>query len=300
MKKDKLFGKKVMPLHLMMLVPVVLLVIFAYVPMAGVVMAFQDYQPGLGFFGSPWVGLKHFQYLFSLPNFGQVIWNTVYIAFMKIVANIVVPVVFALLLNEVRTRWFKRTVQTITYLPYFLSWVIFAGIIADFLAMDGPVNNIITGLGGQSVYFLGNAQTFPYVLVVTDVWKNFGFNTIIYLAALTGIDPNLYEAASVDGAGRLRQTWHITMPGLVPMVALMSILSIGSILSAGFDQVFNLYSPMVYSTGDILDTFIYRVGLDNAQYAVSTAVGLFKSVVSMVLILTSHKLAEKFAGYRVF
>lgn len=292
--------KKTLPLHLMMLAPVALLVIFAYVPMFGVVMAFQNYQPGTGFLGSKWEGLNNFRYVFSLPGFSHVIWNTVYIASMKIIGNIIVPVTFALMLNELRGKWFKRTVQTITYLPYFLSWVIFAGILSSFLAIQGPINNTIVAMGGQSVYFLGDPKSFPYVMVVTDVWKNFGFNTIIYLAALTSIDPNLYEAAQADGANRWQQTWHVTLPGMVPIITLMSILSIGSILSAGFDQIFNLYSPMVYSTGDILDTFIYRVGLQSGQYAVSTAVGLLKSIVATVLILVSHKLADRYAGYRVF
>lgn len=298
-RKAKIQTKN-MPLHIMLIPPVVLLFIFSYLPMYGIVMAFQDYQPGLGVLGSEWVGLKHFRYLFSLPSFRNVIWNTVYIAGMKIVGNIIVPVVFALLLNELRLRWFKRTVQTITYLPYFLSWVIFAGILKDFLAIGGPVNNMLTSFGCDDIYFLGDPDTFPYVMVLTDIWKNFGFNTIVYLAALTGIDPNLYEAASVDGANRLQQTWHVTLPGMVPIITLMSILSIGSILSAGFDQIFNLYSPMVYKTGDVLDTFIYRVGLQQSQFSVSTAVGLLKSVVSTVLILVSHKLAARFAGYRVF
>lgn len=292
--------KKSLALHTMLIGPVILIFVFCYTPMFGVIMAFQNYQPGSGFFGSEWVGLEHFRYLFSLPSFRNVIWNTVYIAGMKIIGNIVVPVLFALLLNELRVKWFKRTVQTITYLPYFLSWVIFAGILSDFLAVDGPINNMIMSLGGKSIYFLGNPDTFPYVMAITDIWKNFGFNTIVYLAALTGIDPNLYEAASVDGATRLQQTWHVTLPGMVPIITLMSILSIGSILSAGFDQIFNLYSPMVYSTGDVLDTFIYRIGMQQSQFSVSTAVGLLKSIVSTVLILISHKLAERFAGYRVF
>ena len=299
-KKKRGISKSTLPFHLMLIPPLILMLIFSYIPMAGIVMAFQNYQPGMGFFKSPWVGLDNFRHIFGLSNFGQVIWNTLYIALLKIVGNIVVPITFALLLNEVQCKWFKKAVQTITYLPYFLSWVIFAGVLRDFLAPSGALNSIITGLGGNSIYFLGNPKTFPMTMAVTDIWKNFGFNTIVYLAALTGLDPNLYEAAAVDGASRWKQTLNITLPGIAPIVALMTILAIGNILNAGFDQIFNLYSPMVYTTGDILDTFVYRLGIVDAQYSVSTAVGLFKSVISLILISSSHKIAEKYAGYQVF
>ncbi|MDR2103593.1 MAG: ABC transporter permease subunit [Treponema sp.] len=300
MQRQRRILYKTLPFHLMLAVPVLFLLIFAYVPMGGIIIAFQNYHPGLGFLRSRWVGLGNFEYIFKLPNFLPVLRNTMYIAFLKIVLNIVIPVGFALLLNEVQSRWFKKAVQTITYLPYFLSWVIFGGILRDFLAPGGPVNNAITSLGGASVYFLGNVQIFPLTMAVTDTWKNFGFNTIVYLAALTGIDPNLYEAAAVDGANRLKQTLHITMPGILPIVSLMTILSIGNILNAGFDQIFNLYSPIVYSTGDIIDTLVYRIGIIDARYSISTAIGLFKSVVSLILITGSYKLADKYAGYRVF
>lgn len=300
MKTKSGVRKNTLPFHLMLILPVVMLIVFSYIPMGGIIMAFQKYQPGLGFFRSEWVGFDNFRYIFSLSNFRQVIWNTLYIAILKIGGNIIVPITFALLLNEVRSKRFKKSVQTITYLPYFLSWVVFSGVLRDFLAPSGPLNQIITSLGGKSVYFLGNPKTFPVTMAVTDIWKNFGFNTIVYLAALTGIDPNLYEAASVDGANRWRQTIHITMPGIAPIVALMTILSIGNILNAGFDQIFNLYSPMVYTTGDILDTFVYRLGIVDAQFSISTAVGLFKSGISLILISTSYKLADKYAGYRVF
>jgi putative aldouronate transport system permease protein len=292
--------RKTLPFHLMIMAPLAFLIVFSYLPMGGIIMAFQNYFPGLGFLRSKWVGFGNFKYIFSLPNFVQIIWNTLFIALLKIILGIFVPVGFALLLNEVRTKWFKKAIQTITYLPYFLSWVVFGGILRDFLAPDGPLNQLLQVIGIQSVYFLGDAKTFPYTMAVTDIWKNFGFSTIVYLAALTGIDPNLYEAAAVDGANRWKQTLHITLPGIVPIVSLMTVLSIGNILSAGFDQIFNLYSPIVYTTGDILDTFVYRIGMVNAQYSIATAVGLFKSVVSFVLIAGSYKLADKYLGYRVF
>ena len=299
MKKIKI-NYQTLPFHLMLIPPIALLLVFCYLPMAGIIMAFQNFQPGLGFFKSAWVGLDNFRTIMNMESFGQVLWNTLYIAFLKIIGNLIIPITFALMLNELRQKWFKKSVQTLTYLPYFLSWVVFAGVLTDFLAPLGPMNYLIKSLGGQSIYFLGNETLFPYTLVITDIWKNFGFNTIIFLAALTGIDPTLYEAAEVDGAGRWRQTVHITLPGISMFIALMTILSIGNILNAGFDQVFNLYSPMVYKTGDIIDTLVYRLGIVNAQYSVSATVGLFKSFISMILIVISYKLADKYANYKVF
>ncbi len=268
--------------------------------MFGIAIAFMDYRPGLGFTRSPWVGLENFRRLFSTVGLGQILWNTVFMSTMKIVAHLVVPVLFALLLNEVRVRWYKRLVQTLTYLPYFLSWVILGGIILEFLSPDGLVNNLIKMLGGKAVFFLGNETVFPYTMVVTDLWKEFGFLTIIYLAALTAIDPTLYEAATVDGAGRLKQTWHITLPGITPIIILMSVLSIGSIFSAGFDQIFNLYNPLVTKTGEIIDTYVYKQGLVNMKYSFSTAVGLLKSVISTILLVSSYRLAARISDYRVF
>ena len=298
MKKRTLLNT--LPFHMMLLAPVVLVFIFHYIPMFGVVISFQDYKPGWGFLGSPWVGFENYKMLAMMPDTLKAVRNTVFIAFMKIIGNLVVPVAFALLLNEIRQKWFKKTAQTITYLPYFLSWVILAGIVTDFLSLNGFVNMIIKAFGGKSIFFLGNKQWFPYVMVITDVWKGFGFNTIVYLAALTGIDETLYEASSIDGAGRWKQTWHITLPGISQFVVLMTILSIGNILNAGFDQIFNLYNPMVYETGDIIDTLVYRMGIVNQSYSLSTAVGLFKSVISLILISTSHKMAGKYANYKVF
>lgn len=287
--------------HLMMLPAVIILIIFSYVPMVGVLMAFQDYNPVKGVFGSQWVGLDNFTKLFTYHDLGRVVYNTMFIASMKIVAGLIVPLIFALLLNEVRNKLFSRSIQTMVYLPYFLSWVVLAGIIIDMLSPSGgAVNEVIKSFGGKPLFFLGDAKLFPYIIVITDVWKGFGFGTIIYLAALTGIDPSLYEAAIVDGANRLQQTFHVTLPGMAPIIVLMMVLSIGGILDAGFDQVFNLYNPLVYSTGDIIDTMVYRMGLLDMNFSLSTAVGLMKSSVAMVLIVTSYKLADKYAGYRIF
>ncbi|NLK69055.1 MAG: sugar ABC transporter permease [Clostridiaceae bacterium] len=297
--KNKL--RRELPLHILIIPGVILVFIFHYIPMFGIMMAFQKFVPAKGFWNSDWVGLDNFRYIFNMPNIWNVMWNTVYIAVMKIAANLVVPIVFALLLNEVRKNSFKRTIQTIIYFPHFLSWVILGGVLIDVLSpTSGIINQFLGIFGIDPIYFLGNAKWFPYTLVITNTWKEFGYNTIVYLAALTAIDPTLYEAAVVDGAGRWKQTWHITLPGILPIVTLMTVLSLGNVLNAGFDQVFNLYSPSVYSTGDVIDTMVYRIGMVEAQFSVSAAIGLFKSVISFVLVVISNKLANKYAGYRVF
>lgn len=289
------------PLHLMLIPGLVAILIFSYIPMAGVVIAFQKFVPIKGVFGSDWVGLDHFRYMLKLPNFTQILWNTIFIASMKIVAGIIVPVTIALLLNEIRKEAYKRMIQTLIYLPYFLSWVILSGILIDILSPSrGIVNQLIMSLGFDSIFFLGSNDWFPFTLVISNEWKEFGFSTIVYLAALAGINPALYEAAVVDGASRWKQTLHISLPGMMPIIVLMATLSIGSIMNAGFEQVFNLYGPAVYESGDIIDTFVYRIGLEEAQYGLATAVGLLKSVVSLILISVSYFLAYRFANYRIF
>lgn len=289
------------PLHLMLLPGVILVFIFAYMPMFGVAMAFQNYNPGLGVLKSPWVGLENFTYVFNLPGFYDVLRNTIVIALLKIIGMIVVPVTFAILLNEVKSRVFKGSVQTMIYLPHFLSWVILAGILRDVLSpSEGIVNGILVELGIESIYFLADNFWFPIVLVLSEIWKEFGFSSIIYFAALTSLDPTLYEAAYIDGANRWKQTLHVTIPGIMPIIILMTVLSIGNVLNAGFEQIFNLYSPRVYESGDIIDTLVYRIGMIDAQYSVATAIGLFKSFVSLILLATGYKLADKLAGYKIF
>ena len=297
-KKKRL---KQMPFHLMILPGVVLIFLMNYVPMFGIIMAFQKFVPAKGILNSPFVGLDNFKYIFMLPDTMQVVFNTVFISFMKIVFGIVVPVTVALMLNELRHVGFKRGVQTIIYLPHFLSWVVLAGILIDILSPSSGIINLILGkLGIEPIFFLGEPKTFPYVLVVTDLWKEFGYGTIIYLAALTGVDPTLYEAAIVDGANRWKQTIHITLPSIMYIIILMTVLSLGNILNAGFDQVFNLYSPVVYKTGDIIDTMVYRLGIIDAQYSAATAAGLLKSIVAFVFITVSYRLAYKYGDYKIF
>ncbi len=294
--------RRELPLHLMLLPGLILIAVFSYTPMAGLVIAFQKFIPSKGMFGNQkWMGFDNFTYVFSLPGFNQAMKNTIVIAFWKIALGLIVPIVFALLLNEIHKTGFKRVVQTIVYLPYFLSWVVMGGIFLDMLSpSSGFINQIIVQLGGEKIFFLGDNRYFKSTLIVTDIWKNFGYGAIVYLAAILGIDTDLYEAAQIDGANRWRQAWHVTLPGMRMIIVLMMVLSLGNVLNAGFDQVFNLYSKAVYESGDILDTFVYRLGLIDAQYGPATAVGLFKSVISTMFISVSYYLAHKFADYRIF
>jgi putative aldouronate transport system permease protein len=286
--------------YLMILPGVVLLLAFTFVPLFYSVIAFQKFNPALGIQNSTWVGLDNFLFLFRIQDARTVFGNTLFIASMKIILLLVVAVVFALLLNEVRAMRVKRSIQTMVYLPHFLSWVILAGILRTILARDGLFNDFLGLMGVGPIYFLGRPDLFPWVIILSDVWKEFGFEAIIYLAALTAIDPTLYEVAELDGANRLQKMFHISIPGIAPTIILLACLSIGSVLNAGFDQIFNLYSPIVYTTGDIIDTYVYRVGLIQGQYSFGTAVGLFKTVISLILIGVSYAAASKYANYRIF
>ncbi|QKS59934.1 sugar ABC transporter permease [Paenibacillus barcinonensis] len=293
--------KRTLVLDLMLLPAVILTFIFAYIPMGGLVIAFQDYKPWLGFAKSSWIGLEHFEFLFSMPENVQVIWNTLIIAGMKLVGGLIAPLIFALLLNEVRKEKFKKSIQTFVYLPHFLSWVILGGILLDMLATKGMINQFLGAVFGlEPIFFLGEGTWFRIVVVVSDIWKEFGFGAIIFLASLAGINPSLYEAAEVDGANRWQQTWSITIPALIPIMIVVGTLSLGNILNGGFDQIFNLYNPLVYDKGDIIDTFVYRVGLIDGKFGFTAAVGLFKSVVGFVLIVIAYRAAYKFANYRIF
>jgi putative aldouronate transport system permease protein len=295
-----MYLKRAWPLYVMLVPALVALAVFNYGPMYGVVIAFQNYNPGLGFNHSPWVGLKNFNFLFHLPQFKLLIRNTLVIAVSKIVCLQVCAIVLALLLNEIRSFYFKRVINTILYLPYFLSWVVLGGILLDMMSANGLIGQALKQFDINSFIFLGNANVFPYTVVATHIWKEVGFAVIVYLATLTGIDPSLQEAAAVDGANRWQRIWNITLPSILPTVILIACLNLGSVLDAGFDQIINLYNPSVYATGDILDTYVYRAGLISAKYSLAGAVGLFKSTIGLFLILTSYWLANKFAGFRVF
>jgi putative aldouronate transport system permease protein len=296
--------KKDWMLYAMLVPALVMLILFHFYPMWGILIAFKDYKFAEGILGSPWIGWQNFQTFFASRNAGNIIRNTVLISMGKIVLGQVTAVVFALMLNEVRPRLFKRLTQTATTLPHFLSWVIIGGIMIQVLGTSGLVNKGLTALGLDAVRFLGRPSVFPWTLILSDVWKGFGFGAVIYLAALTGINPELFEAAAVDGAGRFQRIRYITLPSILPTIILMACLALGSILNAGFDQVLVLYNPSVMRTGDIIDTYVYRVGLIGEggmiNYGLASAVGLMKSVIGFFLIVLSYWLAGKFANYRIF
>ncbi len=299
-KRQRERWSRTWPLHVMLLPAAIVIFIFAYVPMSGLIMGFQDFKPYDGMFGSKYVGLKHFKFMFDYPDSKQVIWNTLIISGLKIVFGLLVPFVFAILLNEIRKLLFKRVVQTLVYLPHFISWVILGAILTDMLGSKGIVNQTMESLGLPSIFWLGDGDWFRFTVVVSDIWQNFGFNTIVFLAALAGVNPSLYEAAEVDGATRWKQTLHITVPAMIPIAVVVGTLSLGNILNGGFDQIFNLYNSLVYDKGDIIDTFVYRTAILNGQYSFGTAVGLFKSIIGLGMIVFSYRMAYKYAGYRIF
>lgn len=303
MKREKKTKKKrtgQLEYHLMMAPGMIFLIIFSFIPMFGIIMAFEDYVPAKGILGSEWVGLENFKYMLQIPDSMKILRNTVVIAVGKIILGTIVPIIFALLLNEIRLKWAKKSIQTIVYLPNFLSWAVLAAVFINVFDYHGPVNNFLQALGQDPVLFLGSNEWFRSIIVATDVWKGFGYGAIVYLAALTGIDPGLYEAASMDGANRFKKLLHVTLPGILPTIMLITALNLGNILNAGFDQIFALYNPIVYETGDVIDTYVYRVGLLGQQYSFATAIGLLKSVVSCILILSANQLSKKLANMRIF
>ena len=294
-------SKKTEMYYLIMMLPgFAFLLLFNYIPMFGIVIAFEKFIPAKGILRSPWIGLDNFKYILQMPEVWQIFCNTIVIACSKIILGIIIPVFYALLLNEVHAKWFKRTIQTIIYVPHFLSWVILATIIRQMFSLTGIVNQSLGVVFGQKVMFLADKDWFRLLIIFSDQWKEFGYGTIIYLAAITSISPMLYEAAIIDGATRFQRLRYITIPGISATIVLLSTLALGRILNAGFDQIFNLYTPLVYETSDIIDTYVYRIGMLSAQYGLSTAVGLLKSVISFVLIIASYKLADRFANYKIF
>jgi putative aldouronate transport system permease protein len=267
-------------------------IIFHYVPMYGLTLAFKDFALLKGIRNSPWAGFVHFHALFRSDYVWRVVKNTLVISISKLVFGFPAPIIFALLLNEVRNIHFKKTVQTVSYLPNFISWVVMAGIFFEIFSFRGPVNEILGFFGVKPILFFGNKDIFVPLLVVTEIIKGFGWGSIIYFAAISSINPELYESAVIDGANRFRQAVHITLPCLVPVITILLTLSVGGILSAGFDQIINMYNPMVMSVADILDTYIYRVGIREQSFSFTTAVGLLKSLVAVVLIVTSNLMAR--------
>lgn len=266
----------------------------------GILAAFQDFIPVKGWYGSDWVGFTNFKIFFRQPDSLRIIRNTLIMAIGKIVLTQCMAIIFALMINEVQNSKLKKVIQTVTYLPHFVSWVIFATILKSFIGTGGILEEALRNLTGTNLSILGTASTFPAIMILTEAFKEFGWSAIIYLSALTAIDMGLYEAAAIDGATRWKQTIHVTLPGIRHIIVLNAVLSLGGILNAGFDQIFNMYNSLVMSTGDILDTWVYRQGLVNFNYGVGTAVGLFKSVIALVLTVFAYWAADKFADYKIF
>ncbi len=269
------------------------LLVFRYLPMGGLVMAFQEFDIFEGFASSPWVGLQNFRNLFASSEFPNVFRNTLIISWLKILFFFPIPIVVALMLNEVGHAGFKRTVQTIIYLPHFLSWVIVAGLMFDLFANTGVVNQIITMFGGERLRFLMKPELFRSFVVGSAVWKEAGYSAIIFLAAIAAIDPTLYEAAVVDGAGRMKQMRYVTLPGILPMIVISLLLRVGTVMDANVEQIRALYNPTVYTTGDVIGTYIYRTGLSNMQYSFASAAGLFNSVISFTLVVIANAASRK-------
>ena len=288
--------RKYWPLMVMMLPAILFFIVFCYQPMYGALLAFKDCKISEGILGSEWVGLEHFQRLFSSSTFWNVMRNTLCISALKLVFGFFPPIIFALLLKEVKFPWLRRVTQTCSYLPYFISWIIMAGILKEILSQNGVLNQIVGLFGGESQIWLSQPQYFWTILVVSEVWKSFGWNSIIYFSALSGIDEQLYEAASLDGATRLQKALRITLPLLIPVITINLILSMANILNAGFDQIFNLQNDSVSSVANIIDTYVYELGIQSRDYSLSTAVGLFKSVIAMILMVVTNFVAKKING----
>ncbi len=292
--------KKNPGLYIMIIPVLAFFLIFAYFPMFGLVMAFQNYTPKGGFLHSEFVGLKNFADFFGSIYFGRLLKNTLAISVLNLIFGFPAPIIFALLLNEVNNKWFKKSIQTISYLPYFISLVIVCGLVADFTASDGPITELIVKLGGERLNYLGQPEYFRTIYILSDMWQGIGFGSIIYLAALAGIDQELYEAASLDGAGRWKQTLHVTLPGLVPTIITLLILRMGTMFAVGYEKIILLYSTNTYKTADVISSYVYRKGLQEFNYSYSAAVGMFNSIINTILLIVSNKISSKVAGTSLF
>ncbi len=288
-------------MYVMMIPVVVFFLIFCYFPMYGIVIAFKDYYPTRGILGSPWVGVDHFEWIFNAPEFTRALRNTVVISLLKLVCCFPVPVILALLLNEVPFLRFKKAIQTAVYLPYFISWVIISSTIYTLLSVNGGViNNILMVLGLDRVNFLTNSAYFYPILILAEIWKGAGWGTVIYISAISGVNPELYEAATLDGCGRFRKMRYITLPCIMPIIVVMFILQVGNIMNAGFDSIFNLYNPAIYDVSDILDTYAYRIGISQGLVERGAALGLFKTIINFVLLLGANFIVKKFNGTGIY
>lgn len=282
-------------IYLFMLPAIIWFIIFAYGPMFGLVLAFKDYKYNLGMFRSPGVGLKYFKNFLSDPMFFHVIGNTLKISLLKIAFGFPAPIILALMLNAVMNAKFKKIVQTVSYMPYFVSWVVVITMMSKFLSpTNGLINDIRVQKGLEAVYYQGEPRLFYPLVILSDIWKNIGWGSIIYLAALTGIDPGLYEAAEIEGAGRWAKTWHITLPGIRPTIGILFIMGLGGILNAGFEQILLMQTPPVMQVAEVLDTYVLQRGLKMNQFGYATAVGLFSSVISLILVVITNYFSRKY------
>lgn len=300
----KTFFTKYWMLHLLVLPGLLYFLIFKYIPMYGLIIAFKNYKGAAGgvsaIFASDWVGFRHFVTFLTSTQFPRLMGNTVILSVLRLIFVFPAPILLAILLNEVRQRRFKKVVQTITYMPYFLSWVVVAGLLRILVGIEGPLNALITALGGESIYFMASADHFRGLLIITEIWKNVGYGTIVYLAAISGIDVEQYEAAQLDGANKFRQIVHITLPSISEIIAIMLILQMGKIMTDNFEQIYTMYSEAVYNVADVFDTYIYRTGIIGSNFSYTTAVGLFKSVISLILILITNRASKKLGSEGLF
>jgi putative aldouronate transport system permease protein len=288
-------------LYLLHLPEIIYYIVFKYIPMYGVIIAFKDFNFAKGILGSAWIGFENFKYLFGLDNFYMVFFNSIYLSFIRLLWGFPIPILLALLLNEMRSMRYKKFLQTVVYLPHFISWVVMGGIIISFLSPTwGVVNYMLKALGGEAVFFMAKPEYFRKIIVISDIWKGAGWGTIIYLAAITGISPELYEAAIVDGANKFQRLWYITMPCIKTTIVLCLILRMGSIMSNGFEQIFILQNSQNLSVSEVFETWTYRLGLLNGRFSFATTVGLFTSVVSLIFLLAADRVAKKLGEEGIF
>ncbi len=282
-------------LYLMLIPGVIYILVFRYIPMGGIIIAFKDFKFIKGILGSEWIGLENFKVLFGSRDFYKILWNSLWLSTLKLIFAFPAPIILALLLNEIRHNSFKRVTQTIMYLPHFISWVVLAGMIMNFLSpSNGVINTVIQSLGGQPIHFLIKPEYFRTIIVTAEIWKGIGWGTIIYLAAMTSIDQCLYEVASIEGANRFHKMCYITLPGISSTILILFVINLGYILNNGFEQIFLLYTPSTYEVADVFETYTYRIGLLSGRFSYATAIGLFKSVVGAILVLSSNRIARLF------
>ncbi len=287
-------------LYVIIALPLIYLVMFKYIPLVGSQIAFRDYSFSGGIWGSPWVGFKHFERFFQSPDFGKLMWNTISLSLYNIVVTSIPPVILAVALSYAKWKWYGKTVQMVTYMPYFISTVLVVGILQQMLSLTGPINNVIASMGGDKIHFMGDPSLFQTLYVFSGVWQSTGYNAVIYLAAIAAVDPELHEAAIVDGASIWKRILHIDLPSILPTAIILLIMACGKVLTVGYEKVLLLQNDMNLSTSDIISTYVYRVGLNGMQYSFSTAIGLFQSVVSLVMLLLVNWISRRFGETSLF